>query len=271
MSARLPIRCLITLMLLALASGIYAQQKPVAPQPLREANITFVKRTWRLIDLREKQNKVATWPKNPLTKILYDAALTGRLRPYADDSLKSVLDIERFARLGSDTFYVKRLLDPDDSEGLYTMDTVVSPFNPTEKISRLLLMEEWYFDNKEGRQRVQIVAIAPLYARNIAGIELDNIPLCWFKYYDRTGTESDCRGLLVNQQMFNGGNPYNKFSYYDWLEQRNFSGFVIKESNPYDIYLADDPEVKRNGLSALIRAARIRIETQEQESDMYEP
>lgn len=249
-----------------------AQRQPVPPQQLREADITFSKRTWRLIDLRERQNKVAVWPKNPLPKILYDAVLTGKLRAYNDDSLRTFMDLEQFARKGSDTFLVKKLLDPNgDDEGLYTMDTVVETFKPADRIKQLLVMEEWYFDKKQGMQRVQIIAVAPLYEKVISGVNLGYIPLCWLKYYDRFEQETDCRDVLVNQLMFNAGNPYQKFSYDDWFEQRKFNGFVIKESNPYDIYLADDPEVKRNGLLSLIRAAQAKQQMLEQEHDMLEP
>ena len=60
------------------------------------------------------------------------------------------------------------------------------------------------------------------------------------------------------------------FSYYNWFEQRNFSSFIIKESNPYDIFIMDDPDVKRNGLDALIRAGYSKQQTLEQDHDMYE-
>lgn len=249
-----------------------AQRQPVPPQQLREADITFSKRTWRLIDLRERQNKIAVWPRNPLPKILYDAVTTGKLRPYNDDSLKTFMDLEQFGKKGTDTFLVKKLLDPNgEDDGPYTTDTVVELFKPTDRIKQLLLMEEWYFDSKQGMHRAQIIAVAPLYEKTVAGVNLGYIPLCWFKYYDRFDKETDCRDILVNQLMFNDGNPYHKFSYDDWFEQRKFSGFVIKESNPYDIYLADDPDVKRNGLQALIKAARAKQEMLEQEHDMYEP
>jgi hypothetical protein len=70
--------------------------------------------------------------------------------------------------------------------------------------------------------------------------------------------------------MYNSGNHYQKFSYDDWFEQRNFSSFIIKESNPYDIFIMDDPEVRRKGLEALIEAGKLKQQTIEQEHDMYE-
>ena len=43
-----------------------------------------------------------------------------------------------------------------------------------------------------------------------------------------------------------------------------------QESNPYDIFLMDDPEIKRKGLDALIEAGKLKQQTLEQEHDLYE-
>jgi gliding motility associated protien GldN len=249
---------------------ILAQRQAVPPQQLREADALYAKRTWRIIDLRERQNKVAAWPRNPLAKVLYDATLVGKLRPYHNDSLKQFYDVEQFLKLGSDTVLVKKLIDPNGDDDNYTMDTVVERFNPSERIKQLLILEEWYFDKRTSQQRAQIIALSPLYQRSIAGIDLGFVPLCWYKFYDRFDKEKDCRDVLVNSLMYNSGNPYQKFSYDDWFEQRNFNSFIIKESNPYDIFIMDDPEVKRKGLDALIKAGKLKQQTMEQEHDMYE-
>lgn len=246
-----------------------AQRQAIPPQQPREADMHYSKRTWRVIELREKQNIPAMWPKNPLSKVLYDAAAAGKLRAYKNDSLTSFYDLEQFFGLGSDTLQVKTVVDPNEDES-YKIDTVIDRFVPEQKIRQLLLLEEWYFDKRSGQQRAQIIAIAPLYAKTVAGIDLGYIPLCWFKYYDRFDKETDCRDVLVNALMYNAGNPYQRFTYDDWFEQRNFYGFVVKESNPYDIFIMDDPEVKRQGLEALIEAGRVKQQTLEQEHDMYE-
>jgi gliding motility associated protien GldN len=257
------------LLWLLLGVGAYAQRQVITPEPTREANVVHAKRIWRIVDLREKQNATAMWPRNPLAKVLYDAAANGKLRAYQNDSLSSWLDLEQFLKQGADTFLVRKLIDPNDDDN-YTTDTVVEQFNPVEKIRQLILLEEVYFDGKTGQQRTQIIAIAPLYPKKIAGIDLGLIPLCWLKFYDRKDQETDCRDVLVNSWMYNNGNPYQRFSYDDWFEQRLFGSFIIKESNPYDIFLMDDPEVKRDGLLALIKAAYLREHNGNMEEDYYE-
>jgi gliding motility associated protien GldN len=240
------------------------------PQPLREADALYNKRIWRIVELRERQNKIAMWPPNPLVKVLYDGLSNGTLRAYKNDSLTSFFDLEQFFKIGADTFLVRKLINPNSDDDLYTVDTVIERFNPVERIKQLLLLEEVYFDARTSQQRTQIIAIAPLYQKQIVGVDLGFIPLCWLKYFARNPNEKDARSLLATSYMYNNGNPYQKFSYYNWFEQRNFSGFVVKESNPYDIFIMDDPEVKRNGLDALIRAGYSKQQTMEQDHDMYE-
>src|SRR5690606_10194846 len=146
--------------------------------------------------LREKQNKPAVWPVNPINKILYNAVLSGDLKPYKNDLLTSYYDLEEFTRLGSDTEYVEIPIDPDDPTITQT-ETVFTPFDPEVRIRWLLLMEEWYFSRKYRRVFSRIIAIAPLYRAKVGGIELGMQPLCWLKYHDRFDKETDCSDILV--------------------------------------------------------------------------
>ena len=56
---------------------------------IREANIKYAKRIHRIIDTREKQNKVMHWPRNPLHKIIYESVMDGEVKAYRNDSLSS--------------------------------------------------------------------------------------------------------------------------------------------------------------------------------------
>lgn len=260
-------RCFYFILLLIYAECLIGQ---VAPPPyVREANVMTSKRVWRIIDLREKQNKPATWPGNPITKILYQSVIDGSQSPYKNDSLKSVIDYETFVKLGADIDYVHTPIDPNDPE-LTRLDTIVSAFEPTDKIDQLLLMEDWIFDKQHGVERAYIIAIAPLYNKKVAGVDLGLQPLCWLKYYDKNRESSDLRHVLYKQKIFNRQNDRRHLTFGDWFEQRLFSSYIIKESNMYDMSVMDDPEVKRNGLKALLTADRIKLLNADRESDQFE-
>lgn len=256
-------------MMILLPAISLAQNKPVPPNTLREADVVVSKRLWRIIDLREKQNYVAIWPGNPINKLLYQAVLSGKLIPYTSDSLRGILPLEKFALIGSDTSFVKNIIDPNDPEW-YRTDTVVDQMNPELRIKHLLVMEEWYFDRKLSTTIPRIVAIAPLYNAKFSGADIGLQPLCWLKYFDRYQKENDCRDFLANQYVFNKENSLSKFSFDDWFEQRRFNSFIIKESNQYDISIMDDPDIKKNGLAALIEAARIKQEQFQKSDDVFE-
>src|SRR6478609_4009873 len=98
-------------------------QQPVPSAGLREADVSFSKREWRIIDLRERANKTAAWPKKPLTKILYEAVRTGQLKPYRSDSLRGYYNIETFMKLGYEVEYIETPIDPNDPS-ITVMDTI---------------------------------------------------------------------------------------------------------------------------------------------------
>ncbi len=268
------LRFLFIFLLLGTTSRIlFAQPNKVAPIPPvnpREADVMFSKRVWRVIDLREKQNTIITWPKSDIRKALYQAALSQQLKPYKSDSLQSVYDIETFSNRGSKKILVKKLVDPNESDGLYITDTVYDPFIPEDRIEQLLLMEEMYYDKKMSREVIRIIAIAPLFNWEIEGFELGMQPICWLKYYDKEQKEATCRNVLLKQILFNPNNSRSTFSMDDWFEQRRFGSFIVKVSNMHDYSIMDDPEVKRIGLQALIAAEKQKQDLHERDMNNYE-
>ena len=258
-----------TLFVLLISSVAVLAQQPIAAPTVREADVLFSKREWRIIDLRQKQNKRAVWPGNPITKILYEGVQTGQLKPYKSDSLRSFYNIETFMQLGNEVEYIENPIDTNDPS-IVRLDTIYSPFNAEQRIKHLLVMEDWVFDKKTSTMSARIIAIAPLYRNKVAGIDLGLQPLCWLKFDDRMNTEKDCRDILVTKYMFNPQNTRSTFSYDDWFVQRQFGSYVIKTSNMYDVSILQDPYYKKNGLEALIEAERIKIQTYEQDANMYE-
>jgi len=231
-------------------------KKPVPPPPVKEADVMFSKRIWRVIELREKQNKVICFPANHIGKVLYNGVLSRELKPYKDDSLRAIFDLETFSQRGGNKVLVRRLLDPNDNDGAYVTDTVYDGFIPEQRIKQLLLLEELYFDKTQGREIIRTIAIAPLFKWQVEGIDLGMQPLCWLKYIDVNGKEKGVRDILVKQRLFNPLNSRSTFTMDDWFEQRRYSSFIIKTSNFLDISIMDDPEVKRNGIEALIEGER---------------
>jgi gliding motility associated protien GldN len=263
------------------AQGVYddfiytrqaVQERKVVPWPyLREADVFWAKRITRIIDVREKQNQCMQWPKNPLSLILYNAVKDGKLIPYRDDSLRSVMTVEEFVGLGADTDYVEVPIDPNDPT-LTELDTITTPFVPEDKIKKYRVLEDWIFDKKESRMYVRIIAIAPQFNPKVAGIELGEQDLCVLKYHrdPNDADQLDVRELLVNMEVFNRQNDAARVTFDDWFEQRLFSSYIIKEANQYDNRIKDFEEFKENKVAAVLESERIKNTLFEMEHDVWE-
>jgi gliding motility associated protien GldN len=263
------------------AQGVYddfiytrqaVQERKVVPWPyLREADVFWAKRITRVVDVREKQNQCMQWPKNPLSLVLYNAVKEGKLIPYKNDSLTSVITIEEFMRLGSDTDIVETPIDPNDPT-ITELDTVVTVFRAEEKIKKYRILEDWIFDKKESRMYVRIIAIAPLYNPKVAGIELGEQDLCVLKYHKSPDDADrfDVREIFVNMEVFNRSNDAARVTFDDFFEQRLFSSYITKENNQYDNRIKDFEEFKDDRVAAFLESERIKNDLFEKEHDLWE-
>ena len=68
-------------------------EKRVLPyEALREADIFWKKRIWRVIDTREKMNQPFSYPERPFFEILMEAAINGDITVYSTETDKFELN-----------------------------------------------------------------------------------------------------------------------------------------------------------------------------------
>lgn len=240
------------------------KQRKVVPYPyLREADVSYQKRIWRLVDTRQKQNLVMNWPKSHFGNMVYKAVNDGVLTPYRSDSLVSIFTPEEVLELGiiRENQQVINPLNPDDPYDL--LDTVITtPFDPL-KIQKFFVMEDWIFDKKHSVFFARIIAIAPCYRPVAGGIELPEQALFWLYY-------PELRNVMINWEIFNRKNDASRISYDHWWEKRMFSSYIYKESNEYDYRLKDFVEYENDGLALLLKAEEIQNELFITEHDLWE-
>lgn len=241
---------------------------------LREADVLWAKRVWRVIDTRQKQNQPMQWPKNPLNLIIYNAIIAGKLTAYRDDSLSSYMTAEEFKNFGAGKEVVKKLINPEGEEddlSNITYDTIPT-INTPDKIKKYKVIEDWIFDKKESRMYVRIIAVAPMIPFTVAGQEGEEVEWAWIKYHKDVSDAdpADLRGILVNMEVFNRQNDAARLTYDDWFEQRLFTSYIVKEANPYDMAINQFTDFKDNGEAALLEAERIKNELFEKEHDLWE-
>jgi gliding motility associated protien GldN len=243
------------------------KNRKIVPYPFtNERDVMFCRRIWRVIDTREKMNLIMKWPRNPLNKIVYEAATKGYgtapINAFHSDSLTAVITAEDILKKGTSEESLT-MVDPTDPDAERMIDTVIrNPFK-IDDIKRFMIMEDWIFDKQTSQFFIRIIAIAPLFNMIESGMDLGEFPLFWVRW-------SDLRPILVNQEIFNRQNDAMRFSYDDFFDLRMFSSYIVKEANAYDYKIAEFEEFKADKFAALIESEKIKNKLFEWEHDLWE-
>ncbi|MBT8326798.1 MAG: gliding motility protein GldN [Bacteroidia bacterium] len=155
--------------------------------------------------------------------------------------------------------------NPDNPDDPYDLvPTTVSEVYEPNKIVKYRIMEDWIFDYNYSDFRARIIAIAPLW-RPIteSGLELGETPIYWIKM-------DDLRDKLSGEEVFNAKNDAARMSFDHWFQTRQFSSYIVKESNMYDLDIAYFEEFRDDGVASLLESDRIKNDLFILEHDLWE-
>lgn len=225
---------------------------------VREADILWQKRIWRVLDVREKINLPFSNPERPLINILMDAANENKIQLYSpiDDKFTTPLtEEERGAIAGSiDTVPV---VDPETYEVSYEL--VPRELNPDD-VRRYRLQEVWFFDRESSTMKVRILGIAPLMDETDEDGNFLYERVMFWVYYP------GARQVLANENAFTAANDAANRSWEDVFEARFFNSYIVKQSNVTDRRIED---YKTDGRERLLEAERIKQEIFNFEHDLW--
>jgi gliding motility associated protien GldN len=224
---------------------------------IREADIFWEKRIWRVIDVREKMNLPFAYPERPLFTILMDAAMDNEMKVYSteDDKFSARLEPGEVATMGA-TVDTVITFDPETYEE--QIQIVRNELNP-EDVKRFRLKEVWFFDEETSTMQVRILGIAPLIdVKDDNGNFKYEKPMFWVYY-------PEARNVLARELVFNPGNDSSPNSWEDLFEMRYFSSYIYKESNVYDRKLQD----YLSGVDILLEADKVKQEIFNFEHDLW--
>lgn len=224
---------------------------------VREADIFWEKRIWRVIDIREKMNLPFAYPERPFFSILMDAATGGEITVYSteDDKFTSKLTPDEVASMGA-TIDTVITFDPETYEE--QLQVVRNDINP-EDVKRFRLKEVWFFDEETSTLQVRVLGIAPLIDKTDEnGNFLYEKPMFWVYY-------PEAREILSREKVFSAGNDASPMTWEDLMEMRFFSSYIYKESNVRDRRIQD----YLTGIDLLLEADKIKQEIFNFEHDLW--
>jgi gliding motility associated protien GldN len=254
--------------------GIYQpehtlERRVIPYAPLREADVMWLRRVWRRINLYEKANHPMYFPEKPeqgrmsLFDVIKEAILAnGTLTAYDPGPLQ---DDDMFRKRFT-TDEVKNVLSSTDTvqvENIFTgefEDKIVTTEVRSIDVKWYEIKEELFFDKQRSVMDVRIIGICPMKAKiNESSGEFQGLqPLFWIYY-------PEARYVFVKSEIFNRGNDVERRTYEDIIWKRQFSSYITKMSNVYNRGVSQ----YQKGLDALIEAERLKESIFNMEHDLW--
>jgi gliding motility associated protien GldN len=260
--------------LLMAGSAVYAQEpldgaytktltkekEPIPYDYIREADVFWAKRIWRVIDTREKMNLPFRYPQLPLIQIIHTAAKNGELTVYDNavpdgDQFKQVLSVDDVKKMGTRTDTVMQV-NPVTLEE----EQVIQHNELTwDKIVKYRLKEDWIFNQETSTLICRIIGVAPIMEDfDASGNYRGDMTMYWVYY-------PDLRPVLAKYEVFNPKNDAVRLSWEDLFEARMFQSYIYKESNVYDRNIQE----YATGMDALLESDRVKFEMFAFEHDLW--
>lgn len=249
--------------------GVYVKEhtieRRVIPYTyLREADVMWSKRIWRIIDLREKLNHDMYFPidaiagRKSLMQVIWDGVTKdGSITAYNDENdgdfttqlSKTDLDNKY------NTWDTTQIEDPGTGEMVEKITQ--RQFIPSE-VKQFRVKEDWFFDRQRSVMDVRIIGIAPIRFFNKNGE--DRFETMFWIYYP------EARFAFVSAEVYNKGNDAERRTYEDIFWKRRFSSYIYKETNVYNRRIS----TYMSGLDALLEAEKIKEDIFNMEHDLWE-
>lgn len=252
--------------------GIYVKEhhparKVVPYTHLREADVFWMKRIWRRIDLKQKTNQVFYYPETPaqgrmnLFDVIKNALLNeGTLTAYnpgtviPDDEFKEPFTLEEVQNIfvRQDTQQVMNL------QGEY--ETTIVPVElKSVDIKAYEIKEEWFFDKQRSVMEARVIGLCPLKDKFSSSGEYVGVQNLFWIYFP------EARYVFINAEVYNRFNDAARLTYDDIFHKRMFSSYITKESNVYDRTIS----MYKTGIDALLEAEAIKEKVFNTEHDLW--
>ena len=247
--------------------GVYdkihsGNRRPVPATNVREADVTWQSRVWRVINFKEKMNQAFYYPESHLRdrisfmEMLINGLKEGVITSYDDEEFLKPLTYEemnsRFVRIDT--------LSIDNPDTGIPEDKVVKTEMKLDQVYTLRVKEDWFFDRQRSVMDVRILGICPvMQLLDKEGNFKAWSPMFWIYF-------PDARSIFAKTELFNTHNDTERRTYDDIFWKRAFASYIIKQSNVYDRKI----DTYKTGLDALLEAEKIKDGIFSMEHDLWE-
>lgn len=234
---------------------VFAQ---ISYAPVREADVMWSKRVWRIIDLREKINLSLYYPthetsiRNSLFDVIRKGILSRKLDAYdsgpavfdPDEEFKTKLSFENAKQA-----FTREVTIPvqDTSSGEITIKTIIDTIGSTD-ITQYWIKEEWFFDKQRSVMDVRILGIAPVMETKDEQGEFKGYKVLFWLYFP------DCRNYFSKFNCYNSYNDEQEMTFDDLFQKRMFGSYISQESNVYNRPIV----AYAHGTDALLESEKIQ-------------
>ena len=243
----------------------HSKDRKVVPYAfVREADVSWYTKIWRVIDFREKMNQTFYYPDESIRdrvsfmQTIMGGLKEGSLTAYTDDEFVKPLSYDEmiagFER--SDTTQLERLDNPGEF-----YDTILKiSLDPTD-VKQIRLKEVQFFDKQRSVMDVRILGICPLLqVRDEKGeLKPGFQPMFWIYF-------PDARPIFARTELYNPRYGAERRTFDDIFQKRYFQSYIIKEDNTYNRNIS----AYKTGLDALIEAENIKEKLFTLEHDLWE-
>lgn len=256
--------------------GVYVKEhvparKSIPYKFLREGDVMWSKRIWRIIDLNEKINHPLYYPTSrigdrmSLIDLLIWGIETEGITAYsaADDRFTQPIgktQIDEKLGAGPET------VTYTDENGVEVSETIQNT-PTTSEVKQFILKEDWFFDRQHSSMDVRIIGLCPIrfYIKDgeaeIEGVEPETrrSPAFWIYF-------PEARRILANHEVFNEYNDAERKTFDDIFFKRKFNSYIAKETNVHDDRGINEYSL---GLDSLLESDKIKEKMVDYEQDLW--